>query len=142
MKYVISDKLRPPPHCFYGDSYERGSDPWHKDAFPEEFKDRMPGGPRIGGWFLVDAWGNQIGFVGDGTTIECTPTQMRKFPKDLVDELMRQGADVVADQIAENCEACGHEMSEHGPGGCAVRMDSAWTADNTKPCGCTQTVKS
>ena len=83
-----------------------------------------------------------VGFVGDGTTIECTPTQMRTFPKDLVDELMRQGADVVADQIAENCEACGHEMSEHGPGGCAVRMDSAWTADNTKPCGCTQTVKS
>ena len=34
MKYAIDEHLRPPPHFFYGDSYERGSDPWHKDAFP------------------------------------------------------------------------------------------------------------
>lgn len=67
---VVSETQKPPPHCFYGDSYERGEDPWHRDAFPEEFQDAAPNqGKRSGGWFLVDAFGNQIGFVPDGTVL-------------------------------------------------------------------------
>lgn len=61
---------KPKPHSFYGDSYERGVDPWHRDAAPDEFKDRFPNqGVRKEGWFLMDAWGNEIGWVPDGTEI-------------------------------------------------------------------------
>ena len=65
----VSAKQKPKPHPFYGDSWERGEDPWHKDGFPDEFKSYAPNqGVRCGGWFLIDAFNNQIGFVGDGTT--------------------------------------------------------------------------
>lgn len=66
---IISETVRPLPHPFYGDSYERGLDPWHSDAFPDEFKFAAPnqGPERSGGWFLIDAYDNCIGFVQDGT---------------------------------------------------------------------------
>lgn len=57
---------RPPPHPFYGDSWERGLSPWHKDAFPDEFKSAAPEqAERKEGWFLLDAYGNSIGFIPD-----------------------------------------------------------------------------
>lgn len=98
MKYVVSDKLRPPPHCFYGDSYERGLDPWHRDAFvgvsPNIDPDAVgTGGPRKGGWMLIDGAGNAIGFVPDGEEIEVTPQKVREMPADLRDALMAAGAD-------------------------------------------------
>lgn len=74
---------KPPPHPFYGDSYERGKDPWHVDAFkgvPGAAEAIAEGrvlnvgddsginsGKRSEGWFLLDGWGNAIGFVPDGT---------------------------------------------------------------------------
>ena len=69
---IVSDTQKPPAHPFYGDSWERGLDPWHEDAFPDEFKDQiraMAGGqqPRQSGWFLLDGYGNAIGFIQDGT---------------------------------------------------------------------------
>lgn len=70
-KLTISKKVKPPPHPFYGDSYVRGLDPWHRDAFPDEFKSAAPNQKkhRRGGWFLQDAWGNNIGFIGDGNIV-------------------------------------------------------------------------
>ena len=57
---------KPDPHPFYGDNYIRGLDPWHRDAFPPEFRDRMRDmRPRREGWFLLDAYGNEIGFYPD-----------------------------------------------------------------------------
>lgn len=66
---IVSATVKPPPHPFYGDSYERGLDPWHIDAAPLEagaapFWDK---GPRKSGWFLIDGFGNAIGFTVDGT---------------------------------------------------------------------------
>lgn len=55
-------------------SWERGLDPWHIDAFPEDLqpqmKDRVATGKRKSGWYALDAWGNEIGFVADGTLWE------------------------------------------------------------------------
>ncbi len=72
---ITGPKIKPPPHPFYGDSYERGLDPWHRDAFPDEFKDAAPNqkSKRGSGWFLQDAWGNDIGFVPDGTKYPASP---------------------------------------------------------------------
>jgi hypothetical protein len=48
--------------------WSRGSDPWHRDAFPEEFHDSAPKqGVRKEGWYALDWCGNIIGFVADGT---------------------------------------------------------------------------
>lgn len=62
---IIDANHKPAPHPFYGDSWERGVDPWHADAFPDEFKHAGTKGPRKQGWFLVDGHGNAIGFVPD-----------------------------------------------------------------------------
>lgn len=63
---VVSATQKPPPHPFYGDSWERGKDPWHRSAFPDEFKDAAPNqGVQRMGWYLNDKWGNQIGFEPD-----------------------------------------------------------------------------
>lgn len=46
--------------------WERGKSPWHKDAFPPEFKSAAPEQEdRKEGWYALDAWGNTIGFVTD-----------------------------------------------------------------------------
>jgi len=71
---TTSATQKPAPHPFYGDAYERGKDPWHKEAFPDGFKDAAPNqGDRREGWFLLDGFGNAIGFVPDGTELP-TPT--------------------------------------------------------------------
>jgi len=61
----IIDKDHPPPLNNFVFSYERGLDPWHEDAFPEEFKYAGSRGKRKEGWFGLDVWGNAIGFIPD-----------------------------------------------------------------------------
>lgn len=53
-------------------SWERGLDPWHRDAFPEDLQPQIPPatGKRKGGWYALDYWKNEIGFVADGTVWE------------------------------------------------------------------------
>lgn len=63
---------KPPPHPFYGDSWERGLDPWHVDAFPDEFKYVGVKGERKSGWFLIDGANNAISFIADGTVFADT----------------------------------------------------------------------
>ena len=76
MTVVVSATVRPPPHPFYGDTWERGLDPFHPDAFrgfPDEIVDQVRSinpGSRSGGWFLLDGYGQEIGFVSDGTVLE------------------------------------------------------------------------
>lgn len=48
------------------DGWERGLDPWHEDAFPDEFKHVGTKGERRAGWYALDWCGNVIGFVADG----------------------------------------------------------------------------
>ena len=65
------------------DRWERGSDPWHADAFPDEFKERAPHqGKRAEGWYDIDWCGNVIGFVPDGTPLSA--------PRDLLTVLAIQ----------------------------------------------------
>lgn len=46
--------------------WERSLDPWHQDAFPDEFKDKAPNkGKRKEGWMALDWCGNPIGFLPD-----------------------------------------------------------------------------
>jgi hypothetical protein len=67
-KRIVSENVRPAPHPFYGDSYERGYSPWHESCFPVELRHLAPeSGERKAGWFLLDAWDQQIGFIPDGT---------------------------------------------------------------------------
>lgn len=70
---ITSPTSKPPPHPFYGDAWHRGLDPWHRDAFPEELADRAPNqGQRGSGWYLEDAFGNEIAYVPDGAEFaEC-----------------------------------------------------------------------
>lgn len=70
MSRTISETVKPPPHPFYGDNYVRGLDPWHSDAFKGTGVDAGTTGQRNGGWFLQDAWGNDIAWCPDGTVIE------------------------------------------------------------------------
>lgn len=72
-KRVTGPDQKPAPHPFYGDNYERGSDPWHPSAFvgtPAEGRMGDEKAPRREGWFLLDAWGNEIGWVPDGTELK------------------------------------------------------------------------
>ena len=62
-------KNKKPPIGGMGGSvhdWERGLDPWHVDAFPEEFKYAAPNqGERKMGWLALDWCGNVIGFKPD-----------------------------------------------------------------------------
>lgn len=72
MSRVVSATQRPNPHPFYGDSYERGTDPWHPSAFKGTPAEGLLGDenePINEGWYLLDAWGNVIGWVPDGTAL-------------------------------------------------------------------------
>ena len=70
----ISAEQKPPLKGLGGiiHDWERSLDPWHRDAFPDEFKDAAPrqGTERKSGWMALDAWGNPISFVLDGTEIK------------------------------------------------------------------------
>ena len=47
--------------------WERGLDPWHRDAFPDELKPQIRfTGKRREGWFGLDWCGNAIVFIPDG----------------------------------------------------------------------------
>ena len=71
-KIIISESVAPPLRgCSSLHCWERGLDPWHKDAFLAEFKGHAPNQEeRKGGWFGLDGFGNPITFVPDGTEIE------------------------------------------------------------------------
>lgn len=67
---TTSETQRPPEHPFYGDNYKRGMDPFHPRCFPEDIRgqiDQIYPGPQRAGWFLLDAYGNEIAFIPDGT---------------------------------------------------------------------------
>ena len=73
MSVITGPDQRPTPHPFYGDSYERGKDPWHHEAFAG-LEDELGGNPgtagaRVEGWFLIDGVGNAVAFVPDGTPL-------------------------------------------------------------------------
>jgi hypothetical protein len=73
---IVSPDQPPPPHPFYGDSYERGVDPFHPNAFkgfdPSIVSqvEHLTPGEQKSGWFLLDGWGQQIGFTPDGFVFE------------------------------------------------------------------------
>jgi hypothetical protein len=77
---TVSKDQKPLPHFFYGDNFERGLDPYHKDAAPDNFKNSrfFSGGERKEGWFLLDNWGNQISFIADGTVQEDASERSKK----------------------------------------------------------------
>lgn len=73
---IISKDIKPKPHPLYGDNYVRGKDPFHPNAFKgmsadiiEQMRTYNPSPKQSEGWFLLDAWGNEIGFIPDGTEI-------------------------------------------------------------------------
>ena len=71
MQRLVRPDEKPPVGGMGGSihDWERGSDPWHRDAFPDEFKDSAPSqGARADGWYALDWCGNVIGFVADGAT--------------------------------------------------------------------------
>jgi hypothetical protein len=59
--------------------WERSLDPWHKDAFKgvpvdEKQIDAFANtGERQAGWMALDAVGNPLGFVADGTEMNDVP---------------------------------------------------------------------
>lgn len=66
---IIGPDVKPPVGGMGGSihDWERSTDPWHRDSFPNEFKDQAPNqGDVKHGWMAVDFCGNQIGFVPDG----------------------------------------------------------------------------
>lgn len=83
LKLIVDKFNKPPLPNYCADNWERGLDPWHGDAAPEEFADRFPNqGERKEGWFLLDWCGNQIGFIPDGAEYQIEDAQ----PKEKEDE--------------------------------------------------------
>lgn len=79
IRITVSAKQSPPPHPFYGENWHRGLDPWHVEAFPAGHKfASLHTGKRKGGWFLEDAFGNEIDFVADGTVFDVEEDLMKK----------------------------------------------------------------
>jgi hypothetical protein len=71
-KIIVSADQKPPlDNAGWIFSFERGLDPWHRDAFPAHLQDQIADtGPRTEGWFGLDWVGNPIYFIPDGTEIE------------------------------------------------------------------------
>ncbi len=73
MTITVSETVKPPGDASF---WERGLDPFHVNCFEgfnEDIKSQlraMAPGPQRGGWFLLDAYGQEIGFVPDGTECE------------------------------------------------------------------------
>lgn len=67
---VVPDRM-PPVGGMGGiiHSWVRASDPWHASAFPPELAWAAPGQSTsvAQGWAALDAFGNEIAFVADGT---------------------------------------------------------------------------
>lgn len=74
MAPLIIDEHHAPPLGGMGGSihdWERGLDPWHKDAFPVELQKQAPHqGERRSGWYGLDWCGNVIAFIADGTQVQ------------------------------------------------------------------------
>lgn len=68
---ITSPNEKPPVGGMGGSvhDWERCKDPFHRDAAPDEFKEKFTQGIRAEGWMALDAYGNAIGFVPDGTKI-------------------------------------------------------------------------
>jgi len=64
----ITSNKKPPIRGIIFD-WERGLDPWHRDAFPDHLRDQAPNqsSNRETGWFGIDWAGNAIVFVPDKT---------------------------------------------------------------------------
>lgn len=74
-KRVVQPNVKPPVGGMGGSvhDWERGLDPWHRDAFPDKFKDSAPNqGVRSNGWSALDWCGNVIGFLPDGAPLPDT----------------------------------------------------------------------
>lgn len=67
-KIIINVAIKPPLGGMGGSihDWEKSLDPFHKDAFPNEFKQVGTDGERANGWMALDWCGNAIGFVSDG----------------------------------------------------------------------------
>lgn len=76
MSAIVTGPNQQPPTGGMGGSihdWERGLSPWHRDAFPDDLKDFAPEhGRRTEGWFALDAFGNVIGWIPDGTVLNPT----------------------------------------------------------------------
>lgn len=72
MRKIITSETQEPviTKGYIPTNYERGLDPFHRDAAPAEFKDSFKDGERLAGWFALDWAGNPIGFIPDGTEFE------------------------------------------------------------------------
>lgn len=66
------DKDTPPAFFSFVFYWERSSDPWHPDAFPDELKGAIPNqtSVRKEGWMAIDGVENPIGFYPDGMDVE------------------------------------------------------------------------
>ncbi len=78
MTYTVSLTHAPPQG--YGEFWERSSDPWHPDAFPEEvavtaFTEEHKNSNRRGGWMNIDGYGNAVGFVSDESEFDGEPPE-------------------------------------------------------------------
>lgn len=72
MNQIVTPDTKPPVGGLGGGihDFERSLDPWHEEAFPDEFKAQAPQhGQRRKGWMALDAWGNPLMFVPDGDPI-------------------------------------------------------------------------
>lgn len=70
---IVSADNKPPLGGLGGSihDWERALDPWHIDAFPDEFKEFVPQkGERKKGWMALDAWENPLMFLADGDSYE------------------------------------------------------------------------
>jgi len=69
---IVSETQKPPVGGMGGSiwDWERGTDPFHTDAFPPEFKWAGTQGEPQTGWIALDGLGNQIGWCPDGTEIK------------------------------------------------------------------------
>ena len=68
---MITSPTQQPPMDLMGGCihyWERAPDPWHRDAFPDQFKPFAPNTrSRRWGWLAIDGVENPIGWIPDGT---------------------------------------------------------------------------
>ena len=93
MSKAIGPDEKPPVGGMGGSihDWKRGIDPFHPSQLPEDIQELMPkaDGPPAAGWMALDAVGNEIGFLPDGTlyperpnTIEWTRPSLERFKKE------------------------------------------------------------
>lgn len=69
-KQLVTSRVKPPLGDLGGSihDWERSLDPWHEEAFPDEFKSQAPchDRQRRHGWMALDAFENPLLFLADG----------------------------------------------------------------------------